>query len=109
MQPHLDKANEIKSGVVTLKEKLKALKKANAKVEVIRDLEEKIKAQEKAAREEEVIASIIDSKVFDLKAVNPNAVLETDNRSVEEVILNIETQGKIVEEAMRNLRMLLNG
>jgi len=28
---------------------------------------------------------------------------------VEEVILNIETQGKIVEEAMRNLRMLLNG
>lgn len=109
MKPHLDKAAEIKEEVVALKEKVKSFRKRNVRAEVIRELEEKTKIGEKAAREEEAVANDIDAKIYDLKAVNPNAVAKTDNRSVEEIILNIETQGKIVEEAMRYLRRLLNG
>lgn len=108
MQPHLDKAGEIKSEVVSLKEKLKVLKKAKANAQAVGELEEQIRIQEKAAREEEAKATEIDAKVFDLKAVNPNAVAKTDTRSVEEIIQNIEIQGRIVEEAMKKLRSLID-
>jgi type I restriction enzyme M protein len=108
MQPHYEKAAILKEEVVTIKEKVKALKKLVAKNGEIRELEEKIRITEKAARDEETIASDIDAKVFDLKAVNPNTVVKLDNRTPDEIIENIEIQGKIVEEAMKNLRMLLN-
>ncbi len=108
MQPHLDKAGEIKLEVVGLKEKLKVLKKVKAKAQAFGDLEEQIRIQEKAAREEEAKAMEIDAKVFDLKAVNPNAVAKTDTRSLEEIIQNIESQGRIVEEAMKKLRSLID-
>lgn len=107
MQPHLDKASAIKAKVVSLKEKLRSLKRDKAKDLTIRELEEKIKTHEKDARDEEAIASDIDAKVFDLKAVNPNAVVKVDNRTPQEIIQNIEMHGKIVEDAMNNLKLLL--
>ena len=107
MQPHLDKASVLKEEIVTFKEKVKVLKKLVSKSAEIKELEEKIKIGEKAARDEEAIASDIDAKVFDLKAVNPNMVVKLDNRTPDEIIENIEIQGKIVEEAMKNLRKLL--
>lgn len=107
MQPHYEKAAAIKEEVVTYKEKVKALKKLTSKNSEIKDLEEKIRIGEKAARDEEAIASDLDAKVFDLKAVNPNMVVKLDNRTPVEIIENIEFQGKIVEEAMKNLKILL--
>ena len=107
MQPHLDKASAIKAKVVGFKDKLRTLKRDNASDLNIRELENKIKVQEKAARDEEAIASDIDAKVFDLKAVNPNALVKVDKRTPLEIIENIEKHGKIVEDAMMKLKKLI--
>ena len=52
-------------------------------------------------------AVAIDAAVFDLKAVNPNAVMKTDDRTPDEVIRSIEDQGNSVTEALSRLRKLL--
>jgi type I restriction enzyme M protein len=108
MKPHVDEAARLKAEVVSLKEKLKALKAANAKTEKIDALQTKIGEQEKAARESEAKAAAIDAAVFDLKAVNPNAIIKIDTRSPDEVISSIEEQGKIVAAALASLRKLIS-
>lgn len=90
-----------------MKERLKALKKTSATKSVINQLEEKIKTQEKMAREALAKADAIDAAVFDLKAVNPNAVSKPDPRTPAEIIENIETQGRIVTAALTKLKTLL--
>jgi type I restriction enzyme M protein len=109
MQPHLEEAERIKEEVVSLKEKLKALKKAGAKPKAIEAAEVKIKEQEKAARDSQNKAEAIGNTVFDLKAVNPNVVVKLDTRTPAEVIQSIEEQGKIVAGALKTLRGLLKG
>ena len=52
-------------------------------------------------------ANAIDVAVFDLKAVNPNAVVNVDTRMPEEIIKSIEAQGKIVSTALAKLKTLL--
>jgi hypothetical protein len=61
----------------------------------------------KAAREAQAKADALDAAVFDLKAVNPNAVVKIDPRTPEEVIESIENQGEIVSKALTTLRTLL--
>lgn len=107
MQPHTDEAARLKAEVVSLKEKLKALKAANPKDKKIEALETKIGEQEKAARESQSKADAIDATVFDLKAVNPNAVVKIDTRTPDEVIQSIDEQGQIVANALATLRGLL--
>lgn len=85
-----------KAEVVSLKEKLKAL-------------ETRIGEQEKTARESQSKADAIDATVFDLKAVNPNAVVKIDSRTPDEVIQSIAEQCKIVANARQTLRGLLQG
>jgi len=46
--------------------------------------------------------------VFDLKAVNPNAVVKMDERTPEELIRSIEDQGKIVAQSLATLIQLLS-
>jgi len=107
MQPHLDEAESIKAGVITLKEQLKSQKKVKAEKSIIETLEQQIKAQEKLARDALTKASAIDAAVFDLKAVNPNAVARTDTRTPAEIIESIEAQGRIVTAALTKLKDLL--
>lgn len=107
MKPHTDEAARLKAEVVSVKEKLKALKAANPKDKKIEDLQTKIGEQEKAARDSEAKASAIDAAVFDLKAVNPNAIVKIDTRTPDEVIQSIDEQGKIVANALATLRSLL--
>lgn len=45
--------------------------------------------------------------MFDLKAVNPNALVKIDTRTSEEVIESIADQSKIVSQALEALRKLL--
>ena len=45
--------------------------------------------------------------MFDLKAVNPNAVTTLDQRTPVEIITNIEEQGRIVTQALGRLRALM--
>jgi len=108
MQPHVAEAERIKAEVVTLKEKLKILKKVDGKPVAVGALEGKIREQEKLARESQAKAEAIGAAVFDLKAVNPNAIVKVDTRSPAEVIQSIEEQGEIVSKSLKALRMLLD-
>ena len=107
MQPLLDEAAQIKAAVVYLKEKLKRLKKEKADRKTLAALNAEIKEKDKAARELETRADNIDAAVFDLKAVNPNAVVKVDTRTPQEIIANIEAQGTIVSDALARLNVLL--
>lgn len=107
IQPLLSKAKDIKATVVDLKENLKRLKKDKATKAEIGPLEASIHEQEKASRDLEAEADAIDAAVYDLKAVNPNAVTAADERTPEEIINSIDAQGQIVAQALSRLNVLL--
>jgi type I restriction enzyme M protein len=107
MQPHLAEVERINEAVVVLKEKLKALKKGDGKPPQIDALDTQIREQEKLARESQSKADSIGATVFDLKAVNPNAVVKLDTRTPGEVIESIEAQSAIVGKSLATLRTLL--
>jgi type I restriction enzyme M protein len=46
--------------------------------------------------------------VFDLKAVNPPAVIDVNTRTPQQIIGNIEAHGRIVADALAQLNMLLS-
>jgi len=108
MQPLLDEAAEIKASVADLKEQLKALKKSKANKEAIAELDARIKDQAKSARDLEAKADDIDAAVYDLKAVNPNAVVKVDTRTPVEIIDSISQQGRIVSDALSRLKKLMS-
>jgi type I restriction enzyme M protein len=107
MQPLLDEAAEVRGAIVDLKEQLRDLKRANGPALKIEALETEIAEKQKATRDLEAKASEIDAATFDLKAVNPRAVVKTDDRTPEQIIQSIEDQGKIVTDALARLRALL--
>ena len=49
----------------------------------------------------------IDAAVFDLKAVNPNALTKVDDRTPDQIIENIENQGRVVAQALVRLNALM--
>jgi type I restriction enzyme M protein len=69
----------------------------------------RIREKDKAARDLEAQAAAIDAAVFDLKAVNPNAVATVDERTPAEIIASIDAQGLIVAQALARLNALLAG
>lgn len=107
MQPLLDEAAQLKATVVDLKEQLKRLKKDKATDAEQLALTTRIQEQEKAARELETRAADIDAAAFDLKAVNPTAVVDVDTRTPQQIIENIEAQGRIVADALARLNALI--
>lgn len=107
MQPLLGQATHIKAEVVDLKERLKLLRKGKADENVLESLEAQIREKDKTVRDLESQAASIDAAVFDLKAVNPNAVATVDERSPAEIIASIETQGRVVADALYRLQLLL--
>lgn len=107
MQPLLDDAAQIKATVVDLKEQLKRLKKDKASDAELLALTTEIQEKEKAARDLETKAADIDAAVFDLKAVNPTAVVNVDTRTPRQIISNIEEQGRVVSNALNRLATLM--
>ncbi len=107
MQPFLDETTRIKEVVIDLKIQLKRLKKEKADKSDQKALVADIQIQEKAARAATIKATDIDAAVFDLKAVNPNAIIKIDTRTAQEIIQNIETQGQIVTTALDRLKTML--
>lgn len=107
MQPLQDKAAGIKAAIADLKERLKQLKKDKADEKQIDALDTDIREQEKAARDLEADAAAIDAAVFDLKAVNPNAVTVVDERTPGEIIESISVQGRIVADALARLNQMM--
>lgn len=107
MQPLLAEAAAVKAKVVDLKEQLKRLKKEKADKEALNAVDGQIREKEKAAKDLEIKAADIDAAVFDLKAVNPNAVTKVDERTPQQIIGSIEQQGRLVSEALTRLAKLL--
>ena len=107
MQPLLEEAAQIKANVVNLKEQIKRLKKDKASDSELLALTAQILEEDKAARDLETQAADIDAVVFDLKAVNPTVVVDVDTRTPQQIIENIETQGRIVSEALTRLNALM--
>ena len=58
------------------------------------------------ARELRNRAQAIDDAVYDLKAVNPNSIVEEDTRTPEDLLNIIEQKGREVAEALSALRGL---
>lgn len=68
-----------------------------------------LREKEKAVKELENRVNAIDAAVFDLKAVNPNAVNKVDDRTPKQVIDSIERHGKTVSESLTRLKTMLAG
>lgn len=81
MQPHKEKVAELREANIPLKEQLKVFKKEKKDKPTIDALAGKISGIEKEIKKQEAIIADIDAKVFDLKAVNPNAVVKVDTRT----------------------------
>ncbi|HYI71717.1 MAG TPA: hypothetical protein VEX87_18310 [Skermanella sp.] len=107
MLPLRDEAARLKAEVADIKEELKRLKKVKAGADVLEAHEAQIREKDKAARYLEAQAAAIDAAVFDLKAVNPNAVATVDQRTPAEIIASIDAQGRIVAQALKRLSALL--
>jgi type I restriction enzyme M protein len=107
MQPLLDGASKLKAEVVDLKEQLKRLKKEKAADDVLEAHDALIREKDKAARDLEAQAVAIDAAVFDLKAVNPNAVATVDERTPVQIIESIAAHGRVVSDALARLNALL--
>lgn len=107
MQPLIDEAAQVKAAVIDLKDKLRQIKRDKAKAAAINAVTLEIQEKEKAARELEARAADIEAAVFDLKAVNPRAVVEVDNRTPQQIISSIEAQGRIVADALARLNSLM--
>lgn len=107
MQPLMDEAAQIKEAVVDLKEQLKRLKKDKASDAELVALTTDIADKDKAARDLETQAANLEAAVFDLKAVNPTAVVEVDTRTPQQIIGHIEAQGRTVADALARLNALM--
>ncbi|WP_213379768.1 hypothetical protein [Allochromatium tepidum] len=94
-----------RSGVA--RQGLKRAKKADPKADVLAALESRLRRWEKAARDPEARIADIDAGVFDLKAVNPNALAKSDERTPEAILDSIGQQGRLVAESLATLRAWL--
>ena len=108
MKPFLATVEQAKADIVDLKERLKEAKKKKAKSDVLNELTDQLKTREKESKEAQNKADAIGAAVFDLKAVNPNAVVKVDTRTPAEVIQSIEAHGKIVAKSLKSLKKLLS-
>ncbi len=98
-------ANAKEQEAARWKEELAKLKKAKPRDQAkIDEVNGRIKDIRKEARDLLRRAEAIDNAVYDLKAVNPNAVAEEDTRTPEELLDLIEAKGREIDEAVASLR-----
>ena len=108
MAPHLARVESKKAETVSLKDRLAALRKADADASKLDACRADIAAADKAARDAQAKADAIDAAVYDLKAVNPRAVADADTRSTEEIIDSIESHGHTIADALTRLKDLMS-
>jgi type I restriction enzyme M protein len=103
--PLEEEAETLNQQAAELRDRLAALKKVKQQdTEEYREIEKSAKELEKEARELKNQAQAIKDAVYDLKAVNPNAKLEEDDRTPEELLDFIEAKGREVAEILASLR-----
>ena len=88
-----------------LQEQAKGLKKSGrSSAAALEKLEAQAKELSREADELNAKAKAVEDAAFDLKAVNPNAKNEEDQRTPDELLTFIETKGREVTEALAELR-----
>lgn len=108
-QPFRDTARSKSQEADRSKDRLVGLKKAKPRNEAAVEVAEaNVKALLKESREATGKADDIENAVYDLKAVNPNRVVEVDRRTPAELLDLIELKGREVAEALKKLRHLTN-
>jgi type I restriction enzyme M protein len=107
MAPHLKEAARQKALAITLRSELAVLRRAKAPDEKIEPIQSRLSAAERAAREAQAKADAIDAAVFDLKAVNPRARSDRDNRTPEQVLTAIAAHQRTIDLALKRLGRLL--
>jgi type I restriction enzyme M protein len=107
MAPHLKEAARQKALAITIRSELAVLRRAKAPNEKIDPILSRLSAAERAAREAQAKADAIDAAVFDLKAVNPRARSDRDNRTPEEVLTAIAVHQRTIDLALKRLGRLL--
>ncbi|UHD15900.1 N-6 DNA methylase [Thiocapsa bogorovii] len=107
MAPHLKEAARQKALAITVRSELTVLRRAKAPKETIEPILSRLSAAERAAREAQAKADAIDAAVFDLKAVNPRARSDRDNRTPEEVLRAIAVHQRTIDLALKRLGRLL--
>lgn len=105
--PHLAEVERRKLEAVGHKERLTALRKANASNAALTACRDALAAAEKAVRDAQARADAIDAAVYDLKAVNPRTHVVRDNRTSAEIIESIASHGRTVDAALARLKALL--
>lgn len=103
--PFHKKAEKIRQKAEKLNEEIKKQKKAKAPKEEIESLAKEHKELVKLGREESKRAEAIELTVYDLKAVNPNAVSQQDQRSPEELLEVIAEEGEKIRQALKGLKV----
>ena len=104
MAPHLKEAARQKALAITIRSELAVLRRAKAPNETIEPILSRLSAAERAAREAQAKADAIDAAVFDLKAVNPRARSDRDNRTPEEVLTAIAVHQRTIDLALKRLQ-----
>jgi type I restriction enzyme M protein len=107
-QPFREQAAEFSALADGLDDEVAALRKEKASRERIQIAHDRWKSALRDAREAEAKATAIENAIYDLKAVNPNRVVEEDRRSPLEIIKAIEEKGKEADFALSKLNALLN-
>ena len=106
-QPFREKAAEFTAVASRLDDDVAALRKAKAPREETEIAQERWKSAVRDAREADGKAVAIENAVYDLKAVNPNRVVEEDNRSPLEILQAIEEKGREATAALSRLQGLV--
>ena len=112
-QPFREKAAELRVLVTKLDDDLAELRKekqfrTEKQREKIELAESRLKETVREAREAESKALAIENAVYDLKAVNPNRVVQEDTRTPLEILKVIEEKGKEADSALARLQALLS-
>jgi len=95
---------EAETAEEAFKEKKQSVKPKRAELDA---LEQKWKAILRDARDNESEAQTIEAAVYDLKAVNPNRVTETDHRTPADLLDTIAAQGRKADAAIERLREIM--
>jgi len=106
MAPHLAEVTRLKEYQIGLKDELAALRKDKAPEARQVALREALAQAEREVREAQTKADAIDAAMFDLKAVNPNAKVQRDERTPAQVLDAVETHGQALHKALAALRAL---
>ena len=104
-RPHRREADKIAAQIDSDKRKIAKLRKKKPRpADAIAALESEIKSARKAEKDARKKAETIENDVYDLKAVNPNAQDEQDNRTPEQLTAEIARDNREIAAVLKRMQ-----